>query len=102
MKEYVLRFSQWSEQHHMALIFGAGAYVLFFFTLWSFSLLTGFWFNALFATHFELNVGMTGIGAIATAGATVYGIARSAQSKYRTDSELNSEQGSIPYKRGDK
>ena len=94
------RESIWAERNHMALIYAAGAYVLFFFALWSLSLLTGFWSNALFATHFELNVGMTGVGTIATAGGTVYGIARAAQAKYKTDSELNSESSRNPYDKG--
>lgn len=93
----ITRFAFWAEQNHMALVYGAGAYVLFFFALWSFSLLTGFWSNALFSTNFELNVGLTGVGTIATAGGTVYGIAKAAQAKYKTDSELNSESNKQPY-----
>ena len=35
-----------------------------------------------------------------TAGGTVYGIARAAQAKYKTDSELNSESNKNPYDKG--
>ena len=96
----ITRFALWAERNHMALIYAAGAYVLFFFALWSLSLLTGFWSNAIFGTHFELSMGMTGVGTIATAGGTVYGIAKAAQAKYKTDSELNSESNKNPYDKG--
>ena len=100
IKKEIILFSKWAERNHMALIFGSGCYVLLFFTLWSLSLLFGFWANALLDTKFELSVGMTGIGAIATASATVFGIAWAAQAKYKTDSALNSPEGKPVY-RGD-
>lgn len=80
----------------MALVYLAGAWVLLIFTLWSASLLFGFWANGIWGTKFELSIGMAGIGTIATAGATVYGIARAAQAKYMTDSRFNSPGGERP------
>lgn len=58
-----------------------------------------FWINGLFSYHFELNVGISGIATIATAGATVYGIARAAQAKYATDSNANTPPNIMPYRK---
>lgn len=80
----------------MVLIFLAGAWILLILTLWTISILLGFWANGLCGTKFELNVGITGIGTIAAAGATVYGIARAAQQKYMTDSRFNSPANEKP------
>lgn len=80
----------------MVLIFLAGAWILLILTLWTVSILLGFWANGLCGTKFELNVGITGIGTIAAAGATVYGIARAAQQKYMTDSRFNSPAAEKP------
>lgn len=101
MKEKVQRFAEWAEKHHMALIYGAGALVLMLLSLWSLSILVGFWANGLLGTKFELNVGISGIATIATAGVSVYGIARAAQAKYVTDSKFNSIEGAVPYRKGE-
>ena len=84
----------------MTLIYLAGAWVLTLLSLWSLSILLCFWLNGLFGYHFELNVGISGIATIATAGATVYGIARAAQAKYSTDSTMNTPINVMPYKGG--
>lgn len=96
IKKKITCLAAWAEANHMALIYLGGAWILLFFTLWSGSLLFGLWANALFGLKFELSVGMTGIGTIATAGATVYGIARAAQEKYLTDSRFNSPPAKKP------
>ena len=96
IQKKILRLATWAENNHMALIYLGGAWVLLFFTAWSASLLIAFWSNGLVGTKFELGVGLTGIGTIATAGATVYGIARAAQAKYQTDSRFNSAAGEKP------
>lgn len=100
MKEQIQAFADWAEQHHMALVYGAGALVLLLLSLWSLSILIGFWFNGLLGTKFELNVGVSGIATIATAGASVYGVARAAQAKYVTDSMYNSTADAKPYTKG--
>ena len=102
MKDKVLQFGRWAESNHMTLIYLAGAWVLTLLSLWSLSILLCFWLNGLFGYHFELNVGISGIATIATAGATVYGIARAAQAKYVTDSKYNSVESALPYRGGDK
>lgn len=100
MKDKVLQFGRWAESNHMTLIYLAGAWVLTLLSLWSLSILLCFWLNGLFGYHFELNVGISGIATIATAGATVYGIARAAQAKYNTDSTVNTPMSIMPYKGG--
>lgn len=90
-------FGDWAERSHMSLIYGAGALVLLLLFLWTFSILTAFWLNGLCGMKFELGVGNSGIATIATAGATIYGIARAAQAKYATDSKYNSAENSGPY-----
>lgn len=80
----------------MVLVFLAGAWILLILTLWTLSILIGFWSNGIWGTKFELNVGITGIGTIAAAGATVYGIARAAVAKYQTDSRFNSPANEKP------
>ncbi len=93
----IKRFSKWAERNHMSLIYGAGAVVLLLLTLWTLSILLGFWLNGLWGTKFELAIGNSGIATIATAGATIYGIARAAQAKYATDSKYNSNDKESPY-----
>lgn len=98
IRERIYSFSHWAEQNHMTLVYGAGAVILLLLTFWSMSILIGFWANGLAGTKFELNVGISGIATVATAGATVYGIAKAAQAKYSTDSQFNSENNVKPYK----
>lgn len=100
MKDKVLQFGRWAESNHMTLIYLAGAWVLTLLSLWSLSILLCFWLNGLFGYRFELNVGISGIATIATAGATVYGIARAAQAKYNTDSTVNTPMSIMPYRGG--
>ena len=83
IKTRITKLAEWAEENRMPLIYLGGAWILLFFTLWSGSLLFGFWANALVGAKFELSVGISGIGTIATAGATVYGIAKAAQTQYR-------------------
>ena len=97
VKEKIQRFAEWSEIHHMALVYGAGAIVLLLLTGWTASILAGFWLNGILGTKFELNIGVSGIASVATAGATIYGIARAAQAKYLTDSKFNSIENDKPY-----
>ena len=97
IKNLIISFGTFAEQNHMTLIYIAGAWVLFLLSLWTFSILLCFWLNGLYGFKFELNVGISGIATIATAGATVYGIARAAQAKYSTDSTLNSMANKMPY-----
>jgi len=101
MKERIQKFASWSEVHHMALVYGAGAIVLLLLTCWTASILAGFWLNGIFGTKFELNIGVSGIATVATAGATIYGIARAAQAKYLTDSKFNSVENDRPYGKDD-
>lgn len=96
VKNRIVALAKWAEENKMPLVYLGGAWILLFFTLWSGSLLFGFWANALAGTKFELGVGITGVGTIATAGATVYGIARAIQAQYITDSQYNSPLGQKP------
>lgn len=96
LKRNILKLGRWCEANHLTLIFLCGAYILGFIGIWSVSLLFGYWANALWAMHFELNAGYTFMGTIATAAVSVFGIAWTANSKYKTDSELNSPQGKKP------
>ena len=94
MKQKITEFGTWAENNYMVLVYAAGALVLPLLFLLALSLLYGYWSNGLWGTHFELSVGFSGVTVLATAAATIYGIAKQANAKYRTNSELNSE----PYK----
>ena len=96
MKQRITEFGEWAEKNHMVLVYAAGALVLPLLFLLALSLLYGYWSNGLWGTHFELSVGFSGVTVLATAAATVYGIAKQANVKYRVDSELNSEPGKAP------
>lgn len=101
IRQRVKNFGQWAERNHMALIYAAGALVLLLLLLWTTSILAGFWLSGLWGYKFELGVGNSGIATIATAGATIYGIARAAQAKYATDSKYNSADKTAPYRKED-
>lgn len=96
IKSEITNLAKWAEKNRMTLVYLGGAWVMLFFTLWSSSLLIGFWANALAGMKFELGAGISGIGTIASAGATIYGIAKSVQEQYATDSQYNSPLGEKP------
>ena len=95
-KKRVTTFGHWAEDNYMLLVYAAGAMILPLLFILAFSLLYGYWSNGLWGTHFELSVGFSGVTVLATATATVYGIARQGNVKYDIDSKLNSEQGKAP------
>lgn len=98
IKTWLIQFGTWAENNYLALVYLAAALILPLLFLLCLSLLYGYWSNGLWGTHFELSVGFSGVSVLATAAATVYGIARAGNIKYRIDSELNSKQGEAPLK----
>lgn len=99
-KEWVVDFGEWSKDNYMVLVYGAGVVLLPFLFVLAFSLIYGYWSNGLYGTHFELSVGFSGVTVLATAAATIYGIANQAAKQYSIDSELNSEHGKAPTRAG--
>ena len=96
MKEKILKFADWAQTNWLALIIFMIIIMLAFTCLIMFSWLYGYWSNALWGTKFELNSCWSGITVVITGLGGVAALAKSAWSKYRIDSELNSPQGEVP------
>lgn len=93
MKEQILTFGSWAEEHWIQIVILAAVVLLGALALVFLSWLIGYWLNALYGMKFELNSCWTGIGSVGTALGIVVGLAKAAWTKYGMDSRYNSPIG---------
>lgn len=101
MKDKIIAFSDWAQANWLALIIFMIVTMLLFSCMVMLSWLVGYWSNALCGTKFELNSCWTGVGAVITGLGGVVGLAKTAWTKYATDSQYNSAIGEKPSGRHD-
>ena len=96
IKNKFLQLAEWSQENWLAIVIFAISNMLLFSCLVAFSWLYGYWSNALCGTRFELNSCWQGITAIVTGMGGIAALAKAAWTKYRADSEFNSQFGVKP------
>jgi len=95
MKKKILIFANWAQANWLALIIFMVIVMLLFVCAIMFSWLYGYWSNALRGTKFELSSCWSGITVVITGLGGVAALAKAAWTKYNTDSQYNTPQGSF-------
>jgi len=96
VKDKVLQFADWAEEHWIALIIILSIVMMFFLCSILASWLAGFWLKALYGMNFELSSCWQGVTAIATGLVTIISLGGACWAKYKTDSKYNSAPGQMP------
>lgn len=95
MKNKILQFSNWAQANWLALIILLIILMMLFVCAIMFSWLYGYWSNALYNTKFDLSSCWSGITVVITGLGGVAALAKAAWTKYSTDSQYNTPQGSF-------
>lgn len=93
LKDTIKEFGTWAQENWDAVVIFATLLLLIFCTLILASWLYGYWSNGIWGTKFELNTVWGGVGAVITGAGSVFGLAQTSNSKYKTDSQYNSKCG---------
>ncbi|KMO85247.1 hypothetical protein AB840_14660 [Megasphaera cerevisiae DSM 20462] len=93
MKQKIITFAEWSEEHWIALVIILSVVMMIFLFLILGSWLAGYWLKALYGMNFELGSCWQGVTAVATGLATIISLGGACWAKYRTDSKYNSPLG---------
>lgn len=101
LKDSIKSFGNWAQDNWGAVVTFSTIFLLFILSLILFSYLYGYWSNGLYGTHFDLNSIWSGVGIVITGVCSVFNLARTQDSKYKTDSQYNSSSGSLPTKISD-
>lgn len=96
MKQAIKNFGEWAQANWSSVIIVATISVLLMLFLVIVSWLFGYWANGLFGYHFDLNSVWNGVSVAATAAVSIFGLAFSQNTKYKTDSQYNSNCGQLP------
>lgn len=92
----IVEFAAWAQPNWLAVIIIATIINLLMMFLILLSWFVGYWCNGLIGTKFELNSIWSGITVLGGTSATIFGLAKASWTKYKTDSEFNSEAGIEP------
>ncbi|MCI1750944.1 MAG: hypothetical protein LKI17_06440 [Megasphaera cerevisiae] len=93
MKEKIIEFGKWAEENWLALIIILGIVMMIFLCAVMVSWLIGYWSNALWGKHFDLNSCWSGVTVVITGLGGIVALAKAAWTKYGMDSRYNSTAG---------
>lgn len=97
MRWNIVYIGDWAQLHWFAVIIFMIVGMMNFLALVMLSWLYGFWSNGLYGTKFDLGSCWQGISVVITGFGGVAALAKTAISKYDTDSKLNSQEGKVPF-----
>ena len=85
---------EWAQRNWLAIVTGLTVLWSLFLFVIGFSWLYGYWANALYEMHFEINSCWQGITVVGAAIASILGMAKAGWTVYQADSQFNTILGS--------
>jgi hypothetical protein len=96
MKNKFIAFCDWAQLYWLALVVFMTLLWMAFLLMIGASWLYGYWSNGLHGTKFDINSCWQGISVVAAAFAAILALAKAGWTKWKTDSEFNTDQGIAP------